>query len=160
MIVLHALPNFQMRWGCDVIIPKVLRSHSPSALSVCLSQPRLPPTHVACYTPRLIIRSGRSFLPMSNATSTATKQRSKLAPPEIPPIIGRTVSGGFRTEEGTIHVSRPFRSKKSRKLRAMVSFTPRKSAFDTTNEMSGMNEFRVRRVAILHRVHMLIYCNK
>jgi sterol O-acyltransferase len=60
-----------------------------------------------------------------------------------PPVIGRTSSGGFKTQEGTLYVSKPFRSQRSKKLRAMVAFMPRKSAFDTTNEMSGANEFRV-----------------
>ncbi|EGN96816.1 hypothetical protein SERLA73DRAFT_58578 [Serpula lacrymans var. lacrymans S7.3] len=54
----------------------------------------------------------------------------------------RTQSGGFRTTEGTLYVSKPFRSKSSKKLRAMITFAPRKSAFDTTNEFSGANEFR------------------
>jgi len=62
----------------------------------------------------------------------------------IDPLIpSRTSSGGFNTTEGTIYVSKPFRSKKSKKLRATITFTPRISAFDTTNESSGANEFRV-----------------
>jgi sterol O-acyltransferase len=81
--------------------------------------------------------------------TTPGKRNGKL---EVPPVIGRTVSGGFKTEEGTIYVSKPYRSKKSKKLRAMVAFTPRKSAFDTTNEMSGTNEFRVRRAPPKRRI--------
>lgn len=61
-----------------------------------------------------------------------------------PPVAGRTNSGGFKTSEGTLYVSRPIRSKSSKKLRALITFTPRKSHFDTTNESSGANEFRVR----------------
>ncbi|KAF9454320.1 MBOAT-domain-containing protein [Macrolepiota fuliginosa MF-IS2] len=49
---------------------------------------------------------------------------------------------GFNTTEGTLYVSKPYRSKNSRKLRALITFTPRKSAFDTNNEASGVNEFR------------------
>lgn len=56
----------------------------------------------------------------------------------------RTNSGGFKTSEGTLYVSQPFRSKSSKKLRALITFAPRKSHFDTTNESSGANEFRVR----------------
>ncbi|KAH9840045.1 MBOAT-domain-containing protein [Rhodofomes roseus] len=48
----------------------------------------------------------------------------------------------FQTLEGTVHVSKPFRSRQTKKLRTMITFTPRKSHFDTTNERSGTNEFR------------------
>ncbi|KAJ7116070.1 MBOAT, membrane-bound O-acyltransferase family-domain-containing protein [Mycena epipterygia] len=54
----------------------------------------------------------------------------------------RTNSGGFATPEGTIYVSKPFRSKSSKKLRAMITFAPRQSHFDINNEASGANEFR------------------
>ncbi|TFK39815.1 MBOAT, membrane-bound O-acyltransferase family-domain-containing protein [Crucibulum laeve] len=57
-----------------------------------------------------------------------------------PPI--RTASGGFETSEGTLYVSKPYRSKSSKKLRALITFAPRKSAFDINNERSGTNEFR------------------
>jgi len=60
------------------------------------------------------------------------------------PVPGRTNSGGFKTSEGTLYVSQPVRSKSSKKLRALITFAPRKSHFDTTNESSGANEFRVR----------------
>ena len=64
---------------------------------------------------------------------------------EPPKLASRTPSGGIDTTQGTIYVSKPIRTGKSRKLRAMVSFSPRKSAFDITNEQSFTNEFRVRR---------------
>ncbi|KAH7890843.1 MBOAT, membrane-bound O-acyltransferase family-domain-containing protein [Phlebopus sp. FC_14] len=58
-------------------------------------------------------------------------------------VLGtRTETGRFSTTEGTLYVSKPFRSKSSKKLRAMITFEPRKSHFDTTNEFSGTNEFR------------------
>ncbi|KAJ7504313.1 MBOAT, membrane-bound O-acyltransferase family-domain-containing protein [Mycena galericulata] len=61
----------------------------------------------------------------------------------IPPsVTTRTDSGGFSTPEGTIYVSKPFRSKSSKKLRAMITFAPRQSHFDINNESSGTNEFR------------------
>jgi sterol O-acyltransferase len=44
--------------------------------------------------------------------------------------------------EGTLYVSKPFRSKSAKRLRAFT-FKPRKSHFDMTNESSGSNEFRV-----------------
>jgi len=69
---------------------------------------------------------------------------SELAPGK-PTILAATPtqSGTFMTSEGTLYVSKPFRSKTSKKLRAIVTFEPRKSHFDTTNERSGTNEFRV-----------------
>ncbi|KAJ7782059.1 MBOAT, membrane-bound O-acyltransferase family-domain-containing protein [Mycena maculata] len=60
----------------------------------------------------------------------------------VPSVTTRTNSGGFSTPEGTIYVSKPFRSKSSKKLRAMVAFVPRPSHFDINNESSGANEFR------------------
>ncbi|EIW79413.1 hypothetical protein CONPUDRAFT_59491 [Coniophora puteana RWD-64-598 SS2] len=53
-----------------------------------------------------------------------------------------TANGGYATTEGTLHVSKPFRDNKSKKMRAVVTFHPRKSHFDTSNEASGTNEFR------------------
>lgn len=49
----------------------------------------------------------------------------------------------FNKTEGTLYVSKPYRTKDSRKLRALITFTPRKSVFDISNEVSGVNEFRV-----------------
>ncbi|KAG8221011.1 major facilitator superfamily domain-containing protein [Butyriboletus roseoflavus] len=45
--------------------------------------------------------------------------------------------------EGTLYVSKLFRSKSAKRLRALITFKPRKSHFDMTNESSGSNEFRV-----------------
>lgn len=61
---------------------------------------------------------------------------------ETPHIIERTNSGGFKSADGTLYVSKPFRSQSSRKLRATITFTPRSSHFDTNNPSSGANEFR------------------
>ncbi|KAH7926040.1 MBOAT-domain-containing protein [Leucogyrophana mollusca] len=72
-------------------------------------------------------------------TSTEPKARRDVQPM---PMANRTESGGFATTEGTLYVSKPFRSKSSKKMRSMITFTPRKSHFDTTNESSGANEFR------------------
>jgi sterol O-acyltransferase len=55
----------------------------------------------------------------------------------------RKQSDELTTTEGTLRVSKPFRTKTSRKPRALVTFTPRKSVFDINNETSGVNEFRV-----------------
>ena len=43
---------------------------------------------------------------------------------------------------GTLYVSQPYRSSQSNKLRAMVTFAPRKSHFDISNEASNANQFR------------------
>ncbi|KAJ4475066.1 MBOAT, membrane-bound O-acyltransferase family-domain-containing protein [Lentinula aciculospora] len=61
------------------------------------------------------------------------------------PIDGtqRTISSdGFKTADGTLYVSKPFKSKSSKKLRALITFAPRQSAFDINNENSVANEFR------------------
>ncbi|RDB20828.1 Sterol O-acyltransferase 2 [Hypsizygus marmoreus] len=58
------------------------------------------------------------------------------------PPADRTKSGEFKTSEGILYVSRPYRSKTSKKLRALITFAPRKSHFDIGNELSGANEFR------------------
>lgn len=52
-------------------------------------------------------------------------------------------NGGFQTSTGTLYVSKPYRSKASKKLRALITFTPRKSVFDINNEDTTSNEFRV-----------------
>lgn len=62
--------------------------------------------------------------------------------PSAPPANNRTSSGGYKTAEGTLYVSKPFRSKTTKKVRALITFAPRKSHFDTSNESSGANEFR------------------
>ncbi|KAI0705236.1 MBOAT, membrane-bound O-acyltransferase family-domain-containing protein [Cytidiella melzeri] len=51
-------------------------------------------------------------------------------------------SGGIETSQGTIYVSKPVRAGANKKLRAMISFSPRQSVFDISNERSGANEFR------------------
>ncbi|KAJ7170500.1 MBOAT, membrane-bound O-acyltransferase family-domain-containing protein [Mycena crocata] len=60
----------------------------------------------------------------------------------VPSVTTRTNSGGFATPTGTIYVSKPFQSKSSKKLRAMITFAPRQSHFDINNKTSGANEFR------------------
>ncbi|KAH7908928.1 MBOAT, membrane-bound O-acyltransferase family-domain-containing protein [Hygrophoropsis aurantiaca] len=75
---------------------------------------------------------------------TSTTNGVSTIPPHVQPkpLSNRTESGGFATTEGTLYVSKPFRSKSSKKMRSMITFAPRKSHFDTTNESSGANEFR------------------
>lgn len=58
------------------------------------------------------------------------------------PYATRTASGGYETKEGTLYVSQPFRSSSNKKLRAVIAFAPRKSAFET--DASKDNEFKVR----------------
>ncbi len=49
----------------------------------------------------------------------------------------------FETANGTLFVSKPYRSSRSKNLRAVISFVPRNSAFDINNVSSNTNEFRV-----------------
>jgi len=49
----------------------------------------------------------------------------------------------FETATGTLVVSKPYRSSRSKNLRAVISFIPRNSAFDINNVSSSTNEFRV-----------------
>ena len=67
--------------------------------------------------------------------------------------VSRTASGGFKTSEGTLYVSKPYRSKSSKKLRALITFAPRQSHFDINNESSLTNEFRVRSHFIVRFPH-------
>ena len=55
-------------------------------------------------------------------------------------LNGSTPSAASGT--GTLYVSQPYRSSATNKLRAMVTFAPRKSHFDISNEASTANEFR------------------
>lgn len=78
------------------------------------------------------------------ATNYKTSPSVRHGAQDTGPIVmtTRTEDGRFTTTEGTLHVSRPFRSRSTKKLRAMITFEPRKTHFDTTNEASGTNEFR------------------
>jgi hypothetical protein len=58
------------------------------------------------------------------------------------------VDDRFETANGTLYVSKPYRSRTSKRLRALISFSPRNSAFDINNESSKKNEFRVRSTII------------
>ncbi|RDX48191.1 MBOAT-domain-containing protein [Lentinus brumalis] len=69
----------------------------------------------------------------------ASPPASSAASPTSPGPNGSTASAG--TSRGTLYVSQPYRSS-SNKLRAMVTFAPRKSHFDITNESSTTNQFR------------------
>jgi sterol O-acyltransferase len=82
----------------------------------------------------------------SDVTNYKTSPSARHEAQDTGPIVmtTRTEDGGFTTTEGTLHVSKPFRSRSTKKLRAMITFEPRKTHFDTTNEASGTNEFRVR----------------
>lgn len=57
--------------------------------------------------------------------------------------LTRTQSGGIETTDGTLYVSKPFRSSKGKKSKAVLSFVPRNSVFDPQDTRQP-NEFRVR----------------
>jgi len=59
------------------------------------------------------------------------------------------VDDRFETTNGTLYLSKPYRSTSSKKLRALISFVPRNSTFDMNNESSNKNEFRVCLTLIL-----------
>lgn len=80
----------------------------------------------------------------TNGTPTVSDQ-----PPSNPAAV-------FPTKDGTLYVSKPFRSTYSKRLKAAVTFVPRTSHFDIGNEMSGANEFRVRSVNNVIYMHSLI----
>lgn len=50
--------------------------------------------------------------------------------------------GTLETQQGTLYVSKPYRSKATKKLRAMVAFVPRNSYFDLSNDASAKDDFR------------------
>jgi len=85
-------------------------------------------------------------LPDYESSSDATNQNTPPQSRHEAGSMAMTCSEGgkFATTEGTIYVSKPFRSRSTKKLRAVITFEPRKTHFDTTNEASGSNEFRVR----------------
>ena len=58
--------------------------------------------------------------------------------------VSSATDGGLPTKETGTFVLKPFRSPKSKKLKATVVFVPRLSHFDIDNERSNNNEFRVR----------------
>jgi sterol O-acyltransferase len=62
---------------------------------------------------------------------------------EPPPQATYKADDRFETATGTLVVSKPYRSSRSKKLRAVISFIPRNSAFDINNVSSSTNEFRV-----------------
>ena len=66
-------------------------------------------------------------------------------------------SDGFETSAGTLYVSKPYRSKSSKKLRAQITFAPRNSVFDINNEHSGSSEFRVRDCLVLAIKALIFY---
>lgn len=64
------------------------------------------------------------------------------SPPKETGFLGGKRADNLNKTEGTLHISKPYRTKDSRKLRALITFTPRKSLFDISNEASGVNQFR------------------
>ncbi|KAF7309847.1 O-acyltransferase [Mycena indigotica] len=84
--------------------------------------------------PRFSLRSTLSL--------SLTPLTTRMATLPVPPAPSRTPSGGYALPEGTYYISKPFRSRSSKKLRAMVAFAPRESHFDINNPTSGANEFR------------------
>ena len=75
------------------------------------------------------------------STGAGAEENVSLLKKRLPPGYLRSKSGAIQAAGGTLYVSRPFRSGKDKKSKAIVSFVPRPSTFST--ESSGSNEFRV-----------------
>lgn len=78
---------------------------------------------------------------------TVTTGESKISPSRY------RGNGTFETSTGTLYVSKPYRSRDSKKLRALITFEPRSSTFDMGNEDSNKNEFRVRVFLAVSNAH-------
>ena len=64
----------------------------------------------------------------------------------------------FETANGTLYLSKPYRSRSSKKLRALISFVPRNSVFDMSNESSNKNEFRVWfTIIFIDRIYIITF---
>jgi hypothetical protein len=115
-----------------------------SVFTACSCQQKS--SHSFCSHPSKVMSSsaaGASLPPDISINDQPVALNGESPKPQEHRKLGRTASGGFKTTDGTIYVSKPFRSSTSKKLRAMVTFAPRQSHFDTNNVQSGMNEFRV-----------------
>lgn len=76
---------------------------------------------------------------------TSTDVNLRIPLKAIDPATISTVHGDVVTSKETgTYVLKPFRSPKSKKLKAAVVFVPRLSHFDIENERSNKNEFRVQ----------------
>ncbi|KAI0033940.1 MBOAT, membrane-bound O-acyltransferase family-domain-containing protein [Vararia minispora EC-137] len=53
-------------------------------------------------------------------------------------LNGETIT----TKDGTVYISKPYRSSSGKKLKTAVAFIPRRSVFDIENEESSSNQFR------------------
>lgn len=91
---------------------------------------------------------GRPAHPSLQILTMATVISS--SPPKEKGFLDRTGTNNLNATEGTLYVSKPYRTKDSRRPRALITFTPRKSVFDINNEASGVNEFRVSDSILLH----------
>ncbi|PIL25136.1 hypothetical protein GSI_13025 [Ganoderma sinense ZZ0214-1] len=81
---------------------------------------------------------------MASSTSSSSPASS---PPLISPnsstaSMASSASASSVVAHGAVYVSPPYRSSAQKKLRAMVTFAPRKSLFDISNETSTSNQFR------------------
>ncbi|EJD07524.1 MBOAT-domain-containing protein [Fomitiporia mediterranea MF3/22] len=80
--------------------------------------------------------------PAPNGASIDVKPQESLSVElQEPHKMQRTRSGGIQMGDGTLYVSRPFRTNGNNKSRAIISFVPRNSTFDPQNSRNP-NEFR------------------
>ncbi|KAL5536945.1 ARE2 [Sanghuangporus sanghuang] len=79
--------------------------------------------------------------PKMNGTTVQVKPSESIPREGNGSTLQRTRSGGFPTSDGTLYVSKPFRTTANKKSRAVISFVPRNSTFDP-QDTRGPNEFR------------------
>src|SRR5882757_8258393 len=75
-------------------------------------------------------------VPLSHQEKSSDATNQKALPPSQgfqdtgTTAVSHSEDGRFATTEGTIYVSKPFRSRTTKKLRAMITFEARKTHFD------------------------------
>ena len=109
--------------GADDVDIKARKNASPSTHRLCTS------------LSTSLVRLTRA---VASALSDATMSSSASSSPNTIHPNGSTAVPA----QGTLYVSQPYRSSSTNKLRAMITFAPRKSHFDISNESSTRNEFR------------------
>lgn len=81
-------------------------------------------------------------LTMASSTSSSASSSPPLLSPNGSTASSMSSSTSNLVAHGALYVSPPYRSSAQNKLRAMVTFAPRKSHFDISNESSTSNQFR------------------
>nr|VWO96992.1 PacC [Ganoderma boninense] len=78
----------------------------------------------------------------SSSSSSPASSPPLISPNSSTASMASSASASSVVAHGAVYVSPPYRSSAQNKLRAMVTFAPRKSLFDISNENSTSNQFR------------------